>query len=238
MAFKSPRAGSGRFRCWMERAGRATWVWPLFVSFSFGKGLNDHGGTRRAVALFGHDLGFLSVALRPAAGARRACLRTLKALLESKGRGRRRTVGLVAPGGRDATSRCRRSVRGRLRGEEGGGARELEVFVGGELGHEVLIHDRDRVMHEIGELQVEEFALRGLGQAGSPVHDEQPQRPDRQAARDHFLAVDFEVGVEEVFQALGGHVVVVIGEAVTQLEEGHDAVELRAGLQHAGDFLG
>ena len=93
-------------------------------------------------------------------------------------------------------------------------------------------------MHEIGELQVEEFALRGLGQAGSPVHDEQPQRPDGQAARDHFLAVDFEVGIEEVFQALGGHVVVVIGEAVTQLEEGHHAVELRAGLQDAGDLLG
>ena len=86
----------------MEKAGRAKWVSPLFVSFSFGKGLNDRGGTRRAVALFGHDLGFLSVALRPAAGARRACLRTLKALLESKGRGRRRTVGLVAPGGQFA----------------------------------------------------------------------------------------------------------------------------------------
>ena len=57
------------------------------------------------VMLFGHDLGSLSVALRSGGGAGRACLRTLKALLQSKGRGRRRTVGLVAPGGRDASTR-------------------------------------------------------------------------------------------------------------------------------------
>ena len=49
-----------------------------------------------SVMLFGHDLGSLSVALRSGGGAGRACLRTLKALLQSKGRG---------GGGRSGSSR-------------------------------------------------------------------------------------------------------------------------------------